>query len=82
MIVSLAWSPTAGGVSGPGLEPNCLGAAGINDGPGVGIEIEGGDTVDASVVANTVAGARLTPTTGVMLSGEILESAGLLNDNR
>ena len=44
-----------GGVSGPasGVEPSCLGA-GINDETGAGIW---GDTVDDSVVANTVVGA-------------------------
>jgi hypothetical protein len=68
--MSAAWSLTVGGVSGPGVEPSCSGTAHVND--EMGTEI-GGDAVDASVVANTVVDARLTPITGAMLG---LESMG------
>ena len=49
--MSATWSPTVSGVSGPGIE---TGTASIDDDTGAEI---GGDTVDASVVANTVVGA-------------------------
>ena len=52
--MSTAWSLTVGGISSPGVEPSRLGTAGINDETGAKI---GGDTVDVSVVANTVVGA-------------------------
>ena len=52
-ILSAAWSPTVGGVSGPGVEPSCPGTASTDDETGAEI---GGDTVDASVVVNTVVG--------------------------
>jgi len=51
-----------GDVSGPGVEPSCLDAASE-----AGAEI-GGDTIDASVVSNTVVG---TPTTGPTLGGKM-----------
>ena len=76
MIVSAVWSPIVSEVSGPGLEPSCLGTAGVNGGVFIGC-----DAVDASIVANTVVGARLTPTMGTMLSGKMLESMGLFNNN-
>ena len=80
-IVSAAWSLTVGEVSGPGLEPSCLGAAGlaarISDGVGTVI-----DAVDASVAANNVVGSSLTPAMGAMLSGKILESMKLLNNHQ
>ena len=57
-----------GGVSGPGLEPSCLGTACIDDETGTDIGVEIGD---ASVVVNTVVGA---PTMGAMLGGKTLES--------
>ena len=44
---------TVSGVSGSGVESSCLGRARINDETGTE---SGGDTVDASVVANTVVG--------------------------
>ena len=47
MIVSAACLLTAGGVSGPGVEPSCLGTGSIT-----GAEISD-DTVDASLVANS-----------------------------
>ena len=59
-----------GGVSGPEVEPS-LGRASIDDETGAEI---GDDTVDASVVANTVVGMCLTPTTGAMLGGKMLKS--------
>ena len=49
MIVSIACLLTAGGVSGPGVEPSCLGTANVNDETVAEIE---GDTTDASVVVN------------------------------
>ena len=53
--MSVAWSLTVGGVSGPGVDSSCrLGIASIDDVTGAEI---GGDTVDASIVANTVVGA-------------------------
>ena len=69
-IVSAAWSPTMGGVSGPGVEPSWLGTASIDDEMGAKI---GGDTMDASVVANSVVGSWLTPTMRAMLDGKTLE---------
>lgn len=51
--MSTAWSLTVGEVSGLGVEASCLGAAGINNETGAEA---GGDTVDASVAANTVVG--------------------------
>ena len=72
-------SLTVHGISGPGIEPSCLGTACIHDGTGVEI---GGFNVDAFVVAITVVGARLSPTTGAMLSGKMLESMELLNNNQ
>jgi hypothetical protein len=71
MIVSATWSLTVGGLSGPRrVGPSCLRTVGINDETGAEI---GGDTVDASVVANSVVGVRLTPTTEAM-GGKLLES--------
>jgi hypothetical protein len=52
-------------------EPSCLGT-GIN--PEIGTEI--GEPVYASV-ANAVVAAQSTPTTGTILSGEILKSTRL-----
>ena len=75
--MSAAWLLTVGRVSGSGAEPSCLGTVSVNDGTGAEI---GGDTVEASVAANTV-GVRLTPTTGAML-GKMLESMALLNNNQ
>jgi hypothetical protein len=57
------------GVSGPGLKSSCLGTASIDDETCAEI---GGDTLDAFVVA----------TTGPTLSGNILESTELSNNNR
>ena len=68
-IVSAACLLTVGGVSGPGVEPSCLGTARIND------ETGADDTVDASVVANTVVDA---PTMGVTLGDKMLESIELI----
>ena len=65
------------GVSGPGVEPSCLGTASIRDETGAGIGI-GDDTVDASVVANIVVEA---PATGGTLGGKMLENMELLNNN-
>ena len=81
MIVSAVWSLTVDGVSGPGVEPSCLGTASIDD--ETGAEIESVE-VDASVVANTVVGAGLTPTTRATgtLRGKMLESMELLNINQ
>ena len=67
--MNAAWLPC-----GPGVEPSCLGTASINDETGARV---GGDTVDASVVANTV-----MPTTEAMLSDKMLESLELLNNNQ
>ena len=64
------------GVSGPGVEPSCLGTASIRDETGAGI---GDDTVDASVVANIVVEA---PATGSTLGGKMLESMESLNNNQ
>ena len=71
--MSAVWSLTVGGVSGPGVEPSCLG----NES---GAEV-GGDNADASGVANTV-GARSTPTTVAMLADKMLESMKLLNNDQ
>ena len=51
--MSAAWSLTAGGVSGPEVEPSCLGRASIDEGTGAKIGV---DTADASAVANTMVG--------------------------
>ena len=67
-----------GGVSGPEVEP-ILGRASIDDETGAEI---GDDTVDASLVPNTVVGTCLTPTTEAMLGGKMLESMELLNNNQ
>ena len=67
------------GVSGPGVEPSCLGTASIRDETGAGIGI-GDDTVDASVVANIVPVVE-APATGGTLGGKMLESMELLNNN-
>ena len=72
--MSAAWSLTVRGESGLGVEPSCLGRASIDDETGAGI---GGDTVDASAVANTVVCTWLTPTTGAMLGGKMLENMEL-----
>jgi hypothetical protein len=68
--MSAAWPLIVGVFSGPGVEPSCLGTASIDDESGAEI----GGTVDASVVANTVVGAWLMPTT---LDGKMLESTEL-----
>ena len=73
-----AWSLTVSEVSGPGVELSCLGAASINDETGAdSVEIRGNTVdTDASVVANAVVGTL--PSTGVMLSGKMLERMRLL----
>ena len=68
-MVSATWSLTVGGLSGPRVEPSCLRTVGINDETGAEI---GADTVDASLVANSVVGVRLTPTTEAILGGKLL----------
>ena len=65
-----------GEVSGPGAEPSCLGTARVND--EMGAEIAD-DTVDASTVADIVAGA---PTTESTIGGKMLESMELLKNNQ
>ena len=67
-----------GGVSGPEVEPS-LGRASNEDETGAEI---GDDTVDASVVANTVVGVCLTPTTGAMLGGKMLKSTESFNNDQ
>ena len=62
---------------GPGVEPSCLRTVGIDD--KTCAEIGG---VNASVVANSVVGTRLTPSTEDMSGGKMLESMGLLNNNQ
>ena len=74
--MSAAWLLTVGGVSGPGVEPSCLGTLGINDETAAAF---GDDTVDASVLGNTLVGS---PTTGATLGGKMLESMELLNNNQ
>ena len=66
-IVSKAWSLTAGGISNSRslAEPSCL---------GMGTEIGGPEDSGCASVANSVVGARSTPTTGTMFNGEILKS--------
>jgi hypothetical protein len=54
MVVSAAQSLTMGGVSGPGVEPSCLGKAGVDDETSAEIGV---DTADASLVASTEVGA-------------------------
>ena len=71
-ITSAAWSLTIGGVSGR-VESYCLGKASIDDETDAEI---GCDTLDASVVAKTMLGTSLTPTTGV--GGKMLEGLELL----
>ena len=58
MVLSAAWSLTAGGVSGPGLliEPSCLGTAATGINAETGVEV-GGDGLYASEVVNAVVGA-------------------------
>jgi hypothetical protein len=67
-----------GGVSSPGVGPS-RGTAGINDETAAEI---GDDTADDSVVADTVVGVLLTPTTGAILGGKMLESMELINNNQ
>jgi hypothetical protein len=69
-IVSVAWSQTAGGVSGQ-VESCCLGTTSFDDETGAEI---GGDTVDTSIM-------RLMPTTRV-LGAKMLQSLELLNNNQ
>lgn len=67
---------TVGGGSNPLplVEPRCL-ATGIN--PETGTEIVGPGDIGYASVANAVAGARSTPNTGTISSGEILKSTRL-----
>lgn len=66
-IVSVAWSLTAGGVSGQ-VESCCLGTTSFDDETGAEI---GDDTVDASIM----------PTMRV-LGAKMLQSLELLNNNQ
>ena len=52
--MTAVWSLTVRGISGPGIEPSCLGTANFDDETGAEI---GGDTVNAFAVAITVVGA-------------------------